>query len=665
MTRNTLISVLLLAALGCGDGSEEGSAQIGSACTADTDCTSGWCFTDPSFKDNYCSMLKCGKDTPCPEGSTCHAYKGHSFCLASCSEGSCREGYVCDYKVCRPACKLDGDCQGSDKCMAGRCKTACKKDTDCTNGRCQDGKCVGPCKADSNCLPGYSCDVKKGSCAPKKGVPMGGKCAKLAECATGYCLPTTKKCSILCNSTSQCPSAYVCGLERLDLDNNGTPDGAHTACVPIKGKGKVTQNCARDADCQSNHCYYGFCMEGCKTDKDCGSHKCSQVNLLLGGAIPKYKGCLPRSGTSFYSLGAVTPGKVMGLDIPPGAGSFTLTAQVGDTSVWPYITELKNPKGTVLTELTTQCKEYAVPNRYNADAQVSTVLVPNNSGVKLEPGLHTYMLGITKSGLSPQVTVQLKMGQAQKGTIQLNWVFLNLASTCVPPPLLNSTSAKNHAWFSKLRNNLQSILLKAGITVSKETYGDLSDPSLDIVDLSAGAPTELYKLFASSKGKQGKIVNIFLVREIKSASMGGTVLGFAGGIPGPPAIHGTAHSGVTMSMIGVCYEKLGYNPAHTMAHEVGHFLGLWHNIERESYPGWSDTKKDVVCPCPCGKNMVCYKETSRYGFQWCRGMDPISDTGQENDNLMYWAAESTQLFKGNKLSKGQIRAVLNNPLVGY
>ena len=32
---------------------------------------------------------------------------------------------------------------------------------------------------------------------------------------------------------------------------------------------------------------------------------------------------------------------------------------------------------------------------------------------------------------------------------------------------------------------------------------------------------------------------------------------------------------------------------------------------------------------------------------------------------MYWAAESTQLFKGNKLSKGQIRAILNNPVVGY
>ncbi len=659
-------TLALLALFSCSDGPGP-QAGIGAACTGDGDCASGWCFTDPSFPGNYCSVIQCGKENPCPSEATCHTYKKHNFCLATCSEGACREGYVCDYKVCRPPCAANGDCQSGDMCLAGRCKAKCKKDSECKNGRCQDGKCMSPCKADKDCLPGNACDVKKGSCSPMKGMPMGGKCTALSQCATNYCLPTTGKCSILCTSTSQCPSAYVCALERLDQDHNGTFDGAHTACVPKKGKGLSGSNCAKDTDCQSNHCYYGFCMEGCKTVKDCGANqKCAQVNLLLGGAIPKYKGCLPATGTSYFSLGAVTPGKVMGLDIPPGASSFSLTAQVGPTDVWPYIVELKDPSGKVVSELTTQCKEYSVPNRYKADSQVSTLLVPNNSSVKVEPGVYTYKLGITKAGVKPTVTVQLKMGLAQKGTLALNWIFLNLHATCVPPPTLNKSTATSHPWFAQLRNNLQTILLTAGVTVNKETYSDLYDPALDVIELADNAaPTELYKLFSSSKGAKGKEINIYLVREIKSSAMGGTVLGFAGGIPGPPGIHGTIHSGVTMSMLGACYQATGYNPAHTMAHELGHYLGLWHNIEREEYPGWSKTKKDVVCPCPCGKNMSCYKETSRYGFQWCRGHDPIADTGAEATNLMYWAAESTKLFKGNKLSKGQIRVILNNPLVAY
>ena len=655
----------LLALLGCSDG-EGPTAGIGASCAQDGDCASSWCFIDPSFSGNYCSVFKCGKEIPCPEEATCHTYKGHNFCMATCADGDglCREGYACDYKVCRPICKVAGDCQGTDLCLSGRCKSGCKSDPDCKGGRCQDGKCVPPCKADKDCLPGYTCETKKGACKAKKGTAMGGKCSADSQCATGYCLPTRRVCSIKCSGTAACPSAYVCALERVDKDNSGTYDEALSVCVPKKGKGLVTGGCQKDADCQSNHCYYGFCMEACATDKDCGAHKCSTVNLLLGGAIPKFKGCLPKTGTSFYSLGTVTPGKIMGLDIPPGAGSFSLTAQIGATDHWPYIVELKTPSGKVISELTTACKEYSVPNRYSADTQISTLLVPNNASVTVEPGIHTYTLGTTKAGLTPHVTLQLKMGQAQKGSVQLNWVFLNLAGTCIPGPTLNKASAPKHAWFAKLRNNLQTILKTAGVSVSAETYGDLKNPALDTIDL-AGVPTELYQLFSSSKGIKGKVINIYLVREIKSSSMGGIVLGFAGGIPGPPAIHGSAHSGVAMSMIGVCYEKKGYNPAHTMAHELGHFFGLWHNVERETYPGWSESKKDVVCPCPCGKNMSCYKETSRYGFQWCRGHDPISDTGTETTNLMFWAAESTQLFKGNKLSKEQIRVILNNPLVGY
>ena len=661
------LSVLALAvAVGCSDEPAEPTAQIGAACEADDDCSSGWCLSESTFPGNYCSVLNCSADSPCPAGASCLQYtKEYAFCLASCSDvSSCRTGYVCEYQVCRPPCKKDGDCLNQDQCLSGICTSHCTTDAGCEKGkRCQDSKCLPPCKKDGDCLPGFGCD--KGTCKAKMGAPMGKACSASAACATGYCLPTRRICSVTCSSTAGCPSAYVCGLEKLDKDGNGTPDGAQAACVPRKGKGGVTSNCARDADCASNHCYYGFCMEGCATSKDCGAHNCATVNLLVGGGIPQYKGCLPKQGTSQFELGTYKLSQTAGLDIPPGTSSFALTPRVNSTKAYPYIVQLKDPKGNLVSEVQSQCKQYAVPNRYSPDSQVNTLMVPNTPSVQVMPGLYTMMVGATDLSLTPTVTLQLKLGLAQKGKLNLNWYFLNISGTCVPKPALNKATAGSHKWFSKMRNNLQTILGSAGITVGTETFNDLKNPALDVIDLSENSAAELYSLFASSKGVKGKAINIFLVREIKSGSMGGTVLGYAGGIPGPPGIHGTVHSGVTMSMIGVCYENLGYNPSHTLAHELGHYLGLWHNIERETLPGWDEVKQDVACPCPCGPNMSCYKETSRYGFQWCRGQDPIPDSDTKPDNLMYWAAESTQMFKGNKLSKGQIRAILNNPLVGH
>jgi hypothetical protein len=173
---------------------------------------------------------------------------------------------------------------------------------------------------------------------------------------------------------------------------------------------------------------------------------------------------------------------------------------------------------------------------------------------------------------------------------------------------------------------------------------------------------ELQQLFASSKGMQGSSLNLFLVRKLESSAIpGGEVLGMAGGIPGPPGIHGTVHSGVALSMEMACYEDYGYNPAHTMAHEMGHYLGLSHNLEQETVPGMGSGGK-VICPCPCGPNMSCLAQGST---AWCRGMDPIPDTDTSANNLMFWLAESTQMFEGNQLTPGQIRVILDNPLVGH
>ena len=682
----TLPLAVTLLLLSCSS-EEAPGLEVGSACTEDAECGTEWCFTDPTFPGAYCSK-NCSGDNACPDGATCHQYQaGIKLCMAPCNvTADCRQGYYCGYGACVPPCINDKTCRTPDTCFKGTCQRVCSLDSDCDSGRvceggicigsckngaacgsgkrCQKGHCVPPCKKDTECLPGQRCDTGKGACVAKPGKAMGAKCGDSSECSTGYCLPDSKICSVKCTGTAKCPSGYVCGLEKVDKDKNGSYDDAEADCLPNKGTGKVASLCGKNADCASNHCYNGFCMEGCVAGTDCGTGQhCAQVNLLVGGGIPKYKGCLPKKGTGSMTLGTFTSAQyIQGLDIPPGAASFALSAKIPSQTEVPYISSLKNPSGTVVSEVKGSCDYYSVPNRYAPDREVSTLLVPNSSAVKLSSGMWTYTLSTTNANIKTTVTLQLKMGEAQKGTVNLNWIFLNMANTCLTGPLLNAASAPTHAWLGKLRNNLRSILSTSGLTVGKETYKDLKSASLDVIDVD-GTSNELGKLFATSAGTTGKSINIFLVRSIKSQGTGGIVLGIAGGIPGPPGFHGTVNSGVAMSMQTTCYEKYGYNPAHTMAHELGHFLGLSHNLENVNNPGYSNNQ--VVCPCPCKANMTCFKESGPFGYQWCRGKDNIPDTDESTDNLMYYAAESTEMFKGNKLSKGQIRVVLNNPLVGH
>ncbi|MCC6748173.1 MAG: hypothetical protein IT371_10970 [Deltaproteobacteria bacterium] len=640
--------------------------EVGAACTDSGHCKAGGCLTDVSFKEGYC-YKDCKTDGACPDGATCHDYLNYKWCFDACeADSACRDGYVCDYGVCRPKCTRGQFCKSGDVCRDGRCKPPCKSDPDCGGDqRCQDGKCLPPCKTEDQCLPGFTCKPETGKCVAKPGKPLGQACRGDGECATGYCLPTRRICSVKCAGSEVCPGGYVCGLEKLDADRNNAFDGAEADCIPVAGKGVAGGACAKDGDCASSHCYYGFCMEGCAEAKNCQGLACMPVNLILDGATPPYRGCLPHAAVGTYTLGAFKAGEVKGFDLPPHATSFVLTTEVGSASEAGLVARLADPTGNVLVEPTgDSCKFYSSATRYYPAEQVANLYYPNVPTLKITPGIHTYQVVATKMDLPVTVKLTTKLGTAQKGTLNINWFFLNLQGTCIPGPTLNAATAATHAWFRTVGTNMRSILKNAGLTIGYETFHDLNSPALDVIEVpEQGQPRELQSLFASSRALALPSLNIFFVREIKSTTLGGMVLGISGGIPGPPGIHGTASSGIAMSMQTACLEKnSSYNPAHTLAHEIGHYLGLFHNQENIVNPGYDKDAKKVVCPCPCGPNLSCQYDI---GASWCRGLDPLPDTDTSDKNLMFFAAESTEMFQGNQLSPQQIRVILNSPLAGF
>ncbi len=126
-----VLLVLLPLLTTCKGSSLPQDGEVGAACGEDLDCRSGYCLTDPSFPDNYCSQ-DCEEEEICDEGASCENYLGYMLCLDGCeSDEECREGYLCQYATCRPPCSGDRACRPPDTCSGdGRCRPPCEFDSE-------------------------------------------------------------------------------------------------------------------------------------------------------------------------------------------------------------------------------------------------------------------------------------------------------------------------------------------------------------------------------------------------------------------------------------------------------------------------------------------------------------------------------------------------------
>jgi len=170
------------------------SQPIGGVCAADTDCSTGFCFTDPW--GGYCTYL-CGQGG-CPDGSTCmkvpysafkicykdcanseecrsdqYCDKDNLLCMPNCESNPCGEGFVCDASSgeCVPAGSICTEgldlCNGNDDDCDGF------TDEDKTDEVCNDidDNCDG--KIDEGCGPGVTLPDGQGLIDLGK-IPMGG-----------------------------------------------------------------------------------------------------------------------------------------------------------------------------------------------------------------------------------------------------------------------------------------------------------------------------------------------------------------------------------------------------------------------------------------------------------------------------------------------------------
>jgi len=268
---------------------------------------------------------------------------------------------------------------------------------------------------------------------------------------------------------------------------------------------------------------------------------------------------------------------------------------------------------------------------------------------------------------------------------QLDVVVYFATATAGGSPLTAAT-ANADTDLTRMKQTLTGLLANAGITSVNVTFKDLP-PDVQALYASGvhvdqtGACAELPQLLKNAA--PGNTFNAFLVSDFiesgsTSTSTSPIIVGIDGTIPGPASIGGTVASGAAVSVADLrdgsaaCqgsadYQNCGADrTAYILAHEAGHFLGLYHVTEEygAEFDPLLDTPTCLCTSCSSAPSTCADPaqgtppaSADKVRVNECLGTKPGCGGG---DNLMFWL-----LSAGSKglLTTEQGQVMRANPLV--
>ncbi len=235
------------------------------------------------------------------------------------------------------------------------------------------------------------------------------------------------------------------------------------------------------------------------------------------------------------------------------------------------------------------------------EQEVFDATVPNTdrANVQLVPGGGTYHFSLrrlqgTGANMIVRAIVERRTaGGASGGTLDLNvW----LANGITPKASTAATDNRLQAILTRI----DSILSQQGVRIGSIDYYDVTDSSFDQVTSN----TEFANMLRLSSAATRTRLNLYFVQ----VAFGGGVVGVSATIGGPK-LNGTGVSGVMSIYDGYGTSTIGL----IAAHELGHYLGLYHTVEQD---GTHDFVDDTLnCPAS-GTDSVCTTAGGGYLMHW-------------------------------------------------
>jgi hypothetical protein len=470
----------------------------------------------------------------------------------------------------------------------------------------------------------------------------------------------------VCESAADCAGLACVGQSSANLDDL---EALVLACSSEQQGRAAAHSCERSSQCASGICVLaGTCVEPCSDANDCGSLERCQSVYARGerGQLQTVNACV-----AMVSLPNAVNRDVEVRKHAFSGGEDTLSLRGAnqtslfviehlDDDTWP----VPSPDTTCRPPLCTRTLKTndsdglwfdhdalddpagpINPVAVGDHVYPATVLIPN--GPRASPSEAGYTLQVeTKRAGDARITALF--GNPGAGQLDLNLFYVGAeefteAGDEVPPTIASALEEVDRIFepaglfIGDLRQiHVTGALLERG---SDLPDAEVSRGFTDIVEQYRVYP-QLPELFKLSAGAGNAALDVFFVGEIDGQGEA-NVGAITGATPLPWGMHGTGSSGIAIAANPVAGDpqRLG----RTLAHELGHALGLFHTTEVDG---------DVFDPLP--DTPVCDRSRDRDRS----GLDADDCAGAGADNLMF---PTTNASAAN-LTEDQA-AVIRNALI--
>ncbi|HET8939522.1 MAG TPA: hypothetical protein VFN67_39045 [Polyangiales bacterium] len=471
-----------------------------------------------------------------------------------------------------------------------------------------------------------------------------------------------------CQADDECP-ALICAADLSDEPADLEAMPLH--CAAHSSQHDPGEACQRADDCEHGLCLLaGACARSCRDDQDCGAtQRCQPVYTRVNdSSLAGVNACvdvinLPRgSRVDRRELTAALSGGLDQLNLPAFAPQTLYVVEHLSDMSWPVpssqsrcrpplcAVELRDDAGEKLfvrEQLSTEPEGPQNPIAQGSHVSPLTVWIPNGADVGSEARSYELQVESKKRG-DVRIT---SVSRDEPGLrLDLNLFYVG-AATLKPegtrgPPLLEAALEELERIFEPADifiGEVRQLSVPGGLAErgSDAARGEVSAGFKRLISQYQVLP-ELPELLKLSAGAANTALDVFFVSDIETTT-GADIGGITAGTPVAFGMHGGPGSGLVIATDMFVLDGRASELGRTLAHEVGHALGLFHTVEPNGvvFDPLPDTP---ACPLTQDKDdnaSLDAKECAAYG----------------GDNLMFPTTDA-----GDKLSEGQ-HAVLRRALL--